>query len=265
MGIYERARPVEETATIAANKQLAAGIYMVELEAPEIASRARPGQFVHMQVPGMEGHILRRPFSLCGWGDGRVRIMYQVVGYGTGRLAELESGTEASLMGPIGRGWNPPEGTRHAVLVCGGMGAAPQMMLAGQLARMGARVDCLLGATSAERLVGVDELRSQGAFVYISTDDGSVGYHGFCTDLIAENARDADYISVCGPEPMEKAAVRAIHALGPSESRTCEVSLERRMACGIGACLSCVVDTVSGRKRACVDGPVFEVGEVVWR
>lgn len=264
MGIYGRAKPVEETARVLDNRRLAAGIYVVELEAPAIASRACPGQFVHMRIPGMEGHILRRPFSLCGWGDGHARIMYQVVGYGTGRLSELVPGMETSLIGPIGRGWNPPEGTRHAVLVCGGMGTAPQTMLAKQLVEAGAGVDCLVGATSADRLAGTEALESHGASVHISTDDGSVGYHGFCTELIAEYAQDADYISVCGPEPMERAAARAIAGLGALDGRICEVSLERHMACGIGACLSCAVDTASGRRRACVDGPVFGLEEVVW-
>ncbi len=263
--------PVDELARVMSNVELAPAIHVMELDAPQIARMVQPGQFVHMQIPGMDGHILRRPFSVCRWGGDSIFVMYQVVGTGSRHMTTLVPGCELSLIGPVGRGWNPPAACKHAVLVCGGMGVAPQTMLAKQLVESGAQVDCLVGATTAERLVGTQVLEGFGAHVHIATDDGTAGHHGFCTELIGDFAQDASYVSICGPEPMERAAVRTLEgvlaerAQQGGEMPLVEVSLERRMACGIGACLSCVVDTVAGKKRACVDGPVFEAREVVWQ
>ncbi len=269
----DAAVPVDEPMRIASNIELAPAIHMMELHAPQVARAVRPGQFVHMQIPGMDGHILRRPFSVCRWEGDSIFVMYQVVGAGSRHMTTLKPGQELRAIGPVGRGWNPPAGTRHAVLVCGGMGVAPQTMLAKQLVESGAHVDCLVGATTAQRLVGTSVLEGFGARVHIATDDGSIGHHGFCTDLIGEFCSDANYISICGPEPMERAAVRVLDDMAGAdglrgnapENLLVEVSLERRMACGIGACLSCVVDTVYGKRRACVDGPVFNAREVVWQ
>lgn len=267
----EGARLVDERVEVLSNENVAPSIYQIELLAPQIASRVQPGQFIHFEIPNFEGHVLRRPFSVCKWESGRgtIALLYQAVGKGSERLTHAMRGDASRAIGPIGRGWRPAAGTRRAVLVCGGMGVAPLTMLARRLASEGAKVDCLLGATTAERLVGIAALEECGASVHICTDDGTLGHGGFCTDLIPEFVPGADYVAVCGPGPMEAAAVRAVEAIRPDHASdgafTFEVSLERRMACGIGACLSCVVDTVDGKKRACVDGPVFDAAEVVWR
>ena len=255
----------DEQVTIISNEPIAPSLHIVELAAPQIASCAEPGQFVHLRIPDFEGHVLRRPFSIYQWdgGNGMISIMYQTVGAGSDRLAEARPGATTMAIGPIGRGWQPPSGVERAVLVCGGVGVAPLTMLAGQLIAGGTAVTCLVGATTAERLVGDEVLGSLGADVRIATDDGTAGHHGFCIDLLAECPADVDYVAICGPGPMEKAAVARVAELWGADC-ACEVSVERRMACGIGACLSCVVETVDGRKRACVDGPVFDAAEVVW-
>ena len=257
----------DERVTVVSNECVAPSLHVVELAAPQIAASAEPGQFVHLRIPDFEGHVLRRPFSIYQWDGerGTISILYQTVGAGSDRLAESRPGAETMAIGPIGRGWNPPEGVLRTVLVCGGVGVAPLTMLAGQLVARGAAVTCLVGATTAERLVGIERLQELGASVEIATDDGAAGYHGFCTDLLTAHLEDADYVAVCGPGPMEKVAASLVAAHREAGNEiVCEVSVERRMACGIGACLSCVVETVEGRKRACVDGPVFEDTEVVW-
>ncbi len=259
---------MEETATVVSNTELAPNIYMLKLASKQIAHSVLPGQFVHIQLPNFNDHILRRPFSVCKWEGEYIWIMYQVVGVGSKYMTQLKTEQKLSVIGPVGRGWNPPANASHALLVCGGMGVAPQTMLAKKLVEAGAKVDCLVGATTANRLVGADTLQSFGANVHIATDDGTLGYHGFCTELIDDYCKDADYVSICGPEPMERVAIQTLNAAmdtSPKKnSQICEVSLERRMACGIGACLSCVVETTQGKRRACVDGPVFYANEVVW-
>jgi len=262
---------IDERVEILSNEGVAPSIYHMALMAPQIASRVQPGQFIHLEIPRFEGHVLRRPFSVYQWDDERktLEILYQAVGSGSGRLACARWGDVTRAIGPIGHGWSPQTGVRRAVLVCGGMGVAPLTMLAEQLVSSGAQVDCLLGATTAERLVGIQALEEIGAAVHICTDDGSAGHAGFCTELIGDYAPNADYMAVCGPGPMEAAAASAVETARPGwaddPAFRFEVSMERRMACGVGACLSCVVDTVEGKRRACVDGPVFEASEVVWR
>ena len=266
--VYEREPLVDELVTLLSNEEVAPQLWLADFLAPRIASTVRPGQFVHVRIPDFDGHVLRRPFSVGAWsrGEGRISILYQTVGKGTRKLSEASADTVTNMIGPIGRGWNPPQGIKKALLVCGGVGVAPLMMLARELAATGTETICLLGATTADRLVGVNGLAAAGVDVRIATDDGTDGHHGFCTDLIEENAEGVDYIAVCGPGPMEVAAAREIEVLRGvlSPDVVCEVSMERRMACGVGACLSCVVETVAGRKRACVDGPVFEMSEVIW-
>ena len=256
---------MNERARVLSNVQVGPRLWVMTLEAPEIARAIEPGQFVHMRVPGMEGHILRRPFSAYARDvqAGTVDVLYQVVGFGSDHMTTLAPGAEPELIGPVGHGWQVAGGARHVLLVAGGVGAAPLFMLAERLVADGADVEVVLGAQTADALVTRERYaRLLGREPRISTDDGTAGYHGFCTaiakDLLAEG--DWDLVCVCGPEPVMKITA----GLAAEAGVPCEVSLERRMACGIGACLSCVVDTVAGKRRACVDGPVFSAEEVVW-
>jgi dihydroorotate dehydrogenase electron transfer subunit len=165
-------------------------------------------------------------------------------------------------IGPLGTGWSVPDGTAHALLVAGGLGAAPLGMLAERLAARGVAVSIAQGAPTAERLVARELFESVARRVEVATDDGSAGEQGLVTVVIGRLlAQDRpDVVYVCGPEAM----ARAVAAQSAEARVPCQVSLERLMACGVGACLSCVVTTTAGRKRACVDGPVFDAGEVCW-
>lgn len=285
---------VNERARILSNGCAGLRLYLMTLEAPLIASAVEPGQFVHMKVPGMEAHVLRRPFSVyaCDREAGTLDILYQTVGFGSNLMAKLPAASAVGsacaaaegafpseacaveLVGPVGRGWRPAADVRRALLVGGGVGAAPLFMLCERLIRAGVQVDVVLGAQTGAALVCREryaELLGASATCACepacATDDGSFGREGFCTSLVEEALERAaakgapyDYVAVCGPEPL----MRIVANLAAAAGAACEVSLERRMACGIGACLSCVVDTTSGKKRACVDGPVFDAREVEW-
>lgn len=260
---------VNETARILSNEQVGPRLYLMALASPAIAGAIEPGQFVHMRVPRMEAHILRRPFSVYARDAqaGTLEVLYQVVGFGTDHMTALAAGEECELIGPVGATWNPPA-SGHCLLVGGGVGAAPLFMLCERICASDAAVDVVLGAQTASALVCRERYAALlGGEPRCATDDGSYGRAGFCTSLVSEALAEAaaagapyDYVAVCGPEPLMK----IVAGLAADAGVRCEVSMEKRMACGIGACLSCVVDTVDGKKRACVDGPVFDARKVVW-
>ena len=255
-------RPVLEAVTVVANDRIAEGVGLIALRAPRIAATVRPGQFVHLRVATGADIILRRPFSVHRAHGELIEILYQVLGAGTLRLAEKTVGDVMDAVGPLGHGWQVPPGTAHALLVAGGLGAAPLGMLAEHLAVAGVAVAVAQGAPTASRLVARDHFERVARRVEVATDDGSAGEQGFVTGpvarLLAEERFDVAY--TCGPEPMQ----RIVSSMTRDAGVGCQVSLERLMACGIGACLSCVVSTRDGLKRACVDGPVFGAEEVVW-
>lgn len=256
---------LERKAQIKTNKHLTDHLYVMELIVEDIPSLVLPGQFVHVQIPGMEGHILRRPFSVyhTKQSENKLTILYQIVGFGTQKMTTLGAGDTVDVMGPIGHGWAIPATCQSALLVGGGVGAAPLYMHAQELYKADVSVDVVLGAQTEAALVCKDRYEALlGQSVPCSTDDGTYGYHGFCTDLVSKSLdkRSYDYVACCGPEPMMK----AVCAITLDRGIPTFVSLEKRMACGIGACLSCVVETTNGLKRSCVDGPVFNASEVIW-
>lgn len=259
----------KEIGRIVLNKQIASGIYWMSLNAPNIARLARPGQFVQVCVYGIPSvQFLRMPFAVYDANPvmDAVDICYQVVGEGTRQLSELAPGEFVDIVGPIGNGWTIPEGAKRALLVSGGVGAPALNLLGRKLATEGVRVDAVMGAQSADKLACHEHIecsvKPSGGKLHITTDDGTAGTHGFVTavsdELIASG--EYDYVAVCGPLPMERNVVKAALA----NNVHCEVSMEKLMACGIGACLGCVVETTGGRKRCCVDGPVFDASEVIW-
>ena len=241
-------KPALEHVTVVANDRIAPGVGLIVLHAPRCAASVAPGQFVHLRIATGADTILRRPFSIHRAYGERVEILFQILGAGTLRLAEKLAGDASmDLVGPLGHGWEVPEGLSRGLLVTGGLGAAPLGMLAEQLSGRGAAVSVAMGAPSAERLVARALFEDVARRVEVATDDGSAGEFGLVT-------------GPAGPEPMQ----RAVIALAARHDVPCQVSLERLMACGIGACLSCAVSTTAGVKMACVDGPVFSAEEVVW-
>ncbi len=261
---------VNEQARVIANENVGPRLWIITLKSPTIARQIEPGQFVHMRIPQMNDHILRRPFSVYARSieHATIEILYQVVGFGSEHLTTICQGDTCELIGPVGYGWTIPEGARKALLVGGGVGSAPLYLFAEQLVSQGIHVDFIMGAQTSRALVTKERYtRLLGVEPQCSTDDGSYGRAGFCTSLVEEaltrcgaSEDPYDFACVCGPEPLMKIVANMCeHA-----DVACFVSLEKRMACGIGACLSCVVDTTEGKKRACVDGPVFDARKVVW-
>lgn len=255
-------RRLVERVTVVSNERIAPGVGLLVLQAPHVAMSVRPGQFVHLRIAEGRDFILRRPFSVHRTSGELIEILYQVLGTGTREMSLLQVGASCDVIGPLGTGWHVPPGLAHALVVTGGLGAAPLGMLAEELARTGAAVSVAMGAPTAERLVARTHYEDVARVVEVATDDGTAGMQGFVTALsgrmLAEHNFDAVYC--CGPEAMQRIVAAQAAAAGVA----CQVSLERLMACGIGACLSCVVSTRAGLKRACVDGPVFDAEEVSW-
>ena len=268
-------RLVDETALIISNEVVGPRLHVIVLKSPAIAEAVKPGQFVHLKVSGHKEHILRRPFSVYSTNKeaGTIDILYQEVGSLTQVIPYLKEGS-LKLIGPIGHGWSglslhAAGACEHALLVGGGVGAAPIFMLAQELIASGCKTDIVLGAQTFDALVARKRYESLlGYEPFCATDDGSYGRAGFCTSLVQERLEQGcsidgaayDFLAVCGPEPL----MRIVAKMGKDAGVYTEVSMEKRMACGIGACLSCVVDTVDGKQRSCADGPVFDAEKVMW-
>jgi dihydroorotate dehydrogenase electron transfer subunit len=253
------------SALLVENLDLGQRLFKLVLKAPAIANAAEPGQFVHVKLNGFDAHILRRPISVynANKDDGTIELIIQEVGEGTRFLHDAKLGAQFDLIGPIGHGWSKCGAGDNVLLVGGGVGAAPLFMQAQNATLAGAKVSVVLGAQTKDALVTLHDYETLlHESVYCATDDGSFGEHGFCTSIVERILceENFDRVFVCGPHPLMK----IVAGLCEKAKVPCEVSIEKRMACGVGACLSCVVDTKSGKKRACVDGPVFSSEEIVW-
>ncbi len=252
-------------ARVVANELVSGEIHRIVLEVGELARMLRAGQFVNVAVPGQPRQLTRIPLSFTQTDDdaGTIELVYALIGPGTAQLSRVEAGSTLSVLGPLGNGWRIPEDATRALLVAGGTGTVPIFAAALACAAAGIAADVVVGARTKDLLWGIDELKARvSGEIITSTDDGSAGEKGFASvpalELLAK--RDYDLVLVCGPEPLMKAvSARAIEGGVP-----CEVSLERTMACGFGACSTCAVKTVRGMKGACMDGPVFDASEVVF-
>ncbi len=251
-----------ERMEVLANDRICEGVGIVTLAAPRIAASVRPGQFVHLKVGSGTSVLLRRPFSVHRASGDAIEILYQVLGRGTRELSLRGAGDALDAIGPLGNGWTMPDGLTHALLVAGGLGAAPMGMLAERLSQRGVAVSFAQGAPNVSRLVARGLFESVSRRYECSTDDGSEGSRGLVTEVSARllEAHPPDIVYACGPEAMQRAVASQALAAGVP----CQVSLERLMACGVGACLSCVVGTVRGPERACFEGPVFDAADVLW-
>lgn len=233
------------------------------LDAGEIAQAARPGQFVHLLVPG---RTLRRPISICETDPSRgaLRLVFQIRGEGTAQLAQEPEGGVLDLLGPLGHGFQLPPDARKPVLVGGGIGVPPLLEAA---KRYGEKAAVILGFRDRAACILEEDFRRAGCRVILTTDDGSAGQKGLVTAPLAQlaGAGEADILFACGPTPM----LKGVAAMAAQYQIPCQVSLEERMGCGVGACLVCAckvtkADAVGGYAHVCKDGPVFQAEEVVW-
>lgn len=253
------------------NEKVSEKHFRLGFDCEEIAREARPGQFlmVRLMEPSWE-YLLSRPFSFCMVQGSRIELLFEVVGKGTRRLSQAREGASLEILGPVGKGFDL-SGEFEAILVGGGMGIAPLPFLASELARMFRPEDIavLLGAKTTAALCLEERFVSLGTTVRISTDDGSRGHKGPVTDLLAEELKSRRNrpltVYACGPKPMLKTVSRLAQNYGVAS----QVSVEERMACGVGACMSCAckVRDKDGTERfrtVCVDGPVFSGAELVF-
>ncbi|MDD3652889.1 MAG: dihydroorotate dehydrogenase electron transfer subunit [Desulfotomaculaceae bacterium] len=256
-------------AEITKQERIVPGHFRLSLSSPDIVTAARPGQFLQVRCGSTLDPFLRRPISIHAVDrkKGEVVLFYRVAGRGTSLLAEKRQGNSVSLLGPLGRGFSLPEGKARVAVVSGGIGIAPIYFLLVELAMYGVSADVFLGAATAEQLFFFKEIKGFGYRVEIATDDGSAGYHGLVTDLFAESiplSNEYAMIYGCGPGGMLRRLAEIIRSAGAPG----ELSLEERMGCGVGACLSCVCKTSGEGKvqyqRVCTEGPVFPANEVVW-
>lgn len=248
------------TVTVNYQKRLAQDVYSMWLAVGSMADEARPGQFISI-YSNDSSRLLPRPISICEVDREfrSIRVVYRVVGAGTEEFSHLKAGQRVSVMGPLGNGYTLKQEGR-ALLIAGGIGIPPMLELAKNLE---CEKDIVLGYKDSQTFLA-SELEDYGN-IYIATEDGSVGTKGNVMDAIRQNGLMADKIYSCGPTPM----LRAVKDFAVEKSIECEISLEEKMACGIGACLACVckskdVDahTHVNNKRICKDGPVFNALEV---
>jgi dihydroorotate dehydrogenase electron transfer subunit len=274
------------TSTIVENLQLAQDTYRVRIDCPELARRILPGQFVMLRISGCDDPLLGRPFALYDTIDGPdgvptyVDIVYLVLGKMTTRLARMQPRERLDVWGPLGNGFEVPP-TERLIMVAGGIGQTPFLALGKEhlgLRRYGSpprevarvpQVTLCYGVRTAALLAGAEDFSAAGIDVRVASDDGSLGHHGYVTDLLRDALTKEGtancQVVCCGPEPMMEAVAHICESYGVP----CWVSLETPMACGIGICFSCVAkvkqpDGTWDYRRTCVEGPVFDASSIEW-
>ena len=243
-------------ARIVSNECAVDNLFKLVVELDETLN-ARPGQFVQLKIPSNE-FTLRRPLGIADLNRNRLTMFYRLVGRGTTFLSTLKPDTQLDLIAPLGNGFSIVDGEK-VLLVGGGVGLAPLLYSA----RSFNNVDILIGGkTATEAELWNREFEGSVDEMFIATDDGSAGVKGFVTELLPEVLSKKNYnaILTCGPLVM----MRGVASIARDKNIRCEVSMERRMACGLGACLSCSIDTVDGRKKVCKDGPIFDANKIIW-
>lgn len=249
--------PVQSLCAIADRTQLTPYAVSMTLEAGDIAKSVRHGQFVHIKCGDTQ--LLRRPISVSDWQEDLLRIVFEVRGEGTAWLAGRSPGEKLDILGPLGKGFDLSG--KKLLLVGGGIGVPPLLACA---RTAGSRSAAVLGFRSADRAMLMRDFDEAGCPVFLCTDDGSLGKHGFVDTQVRELLEGKDGftdILACGPKPMLRSVARVAAEFGVP----CQVSMEERMGCGVGACLVCACRMQSGAyKHVCKDGPVFDASEVDW-
>lgn len=247
-------------AKVVGQRMLNAVTKQIDLIAPQIAAEAVPGQFVNVQVSRRTAPLLRRPLGVAGVDreHGVITLIYRIIGEATKILADVCSGDVISVVGPLGHGFD--RSAKHPLLIGGGTGLAPLLYLAETMAAEGIKPDVIMGGRTAEDLFWKDMYLDLVERMGLTTDDGSLGTKGTVMaelPLVLQRIH-YDCVYVCGPAPMMKAVSTAVLEKGIK----CQVSLEKYMACGLGACLSCSCQGIGKRIKVCQDGPVFWAEEV---
>ena len=281
---------VQIEAKILENREIGPQRYKMALSAPEISRQAKPGQFIHVRVAKSFPPLLRRPFSVHRVEGEKIEILYKVVGKGTEILSKRKRGEYLDIIGPLGKGYllpqkraqkkgqvqylgkspTAPSKISDIILVAGGTGVASLLFLAESISVSNPELSILvlIGAKNSKELLCEGDFRRLGCRVEIATENGTGGYRGLASDLLQKflplaGDRPKPIVFACGPSEM----LKRIGKISKKQRFPCQVSLEERLACGVGACLGCVVKTRGSTytyKRVCKDGPVFDAGELIW-
>ena len=249
----------DETINIEENRRINEKYFKLVFRSARLAAGVKPGQFLHVQLGPFLDPFLRRPFSYYRVQGTRVEVLYEILGRGTALLAGFGAGAKLKIMGPLGRAFSPKAGAKKRVLVAGGVGVPPLVFLA----ETSAVNYLLIGTKSKAEVLPKQELKKVKAPVLYSTNDGSYGKKGFVTLLLEELIRKEGaselFIQTCGPTIM----MNAVMDMARRYKIPGEASMEENMACGVGACLGCMVKTTKGWTAACTEGPVFRFDHLV--
>ena len=245
------------------NEKLSPQYWRMVFAAPGLAAQVKPGQFVHIRTDdqGLQP-FFRRPFSVYR-AQKDVEIFYDVVGPGTKLLSLKKKGDLVDVLGPLGTPFEmPPPNTKQVVLIAGGIGIAPMLILSDVLKKKKLDLILLFGSRDRQHVYPLQEFKDNGVKVHIATDDGSVGSKGRVSVLFDKIEKDPDktFIYTCGPNPM----MRAVQAFAAKQGILGQAACEEIMACALGACLGCSIETKAGFKTVCYDGPAFNLDEVIF-
>jgi len=262
--------------SVSGNDEIRAGYVLMTLQLPRSFPDPHPGQFVMIRIAGLQDPFLSRPLSIFAFSRGRshclVKLLYRIAGKGTQILAGLIRGSQVEISGPLGKGYTLDPARESRVLIAGGIGVAPLSLLAQRLCKLsgsGANTTVVyLGAKTADEVVGLDQLQQYCNNIRVCTDDGSLGGKSLVTRAFQRDMKQYDpkrtAVYACGPKPMLQSLAGIL-----KNRYACQVSLEERMACGLGACMGCAVavrdeNGDKAYRRVCADGPVFELKDVIW-
>ncbi len=236
---------------IVKNTALTESVFEMVLKG-DVSAITAPGQFVNLKLSGL---YLRRPISVCDLGEDTLTIVYKAVGKGTEQMSRMLQGDHVDILTGLGNGYDLSLSGNKPVLLGGGVGVPPMYLLAKRLLAQGKHVCVILGFNTRSEIFYEEQFKELGADVTVTTADGSYGVKGFVTDAL--KGMDYTYFYTCGPEPMLKAVYKASKTSG-------QMSFEKRMGCGFGACMGCSCKTITGYKRICKEGPVMKKEEILW-
>jgi dihydroorotate dehydrogenase electron transfer subunit len=258
----------QEIAKVLDNIKVAPEHFRITLAAPKISREAAPGQFIMIKCCDSTDPLLRRPisFNRIDQAKGTVDVIIKVMGSGTRLLSEMEPGEDLDIIGPLGNGFKIDASREVAILVGGGAGISPLLSLAKDIAPKIKAKYALIGANNINSVICEEDFKGLGFETIVSTDDGTYGQKGLVTDILLDVISSKlspiyTCMYACGPRPM----IKQLDEISAEYKIPCQASLEEWMACGIGACNGCSIRTKQGYKKVCSDGPVFNVGELVWQ
>ena len=251
------------------NKRIAPGFYRMSVVSDYLTKSTKPGQFFEVKCSDTDKPLLRRPLGAHRILKNGVEMLYEVIGRGTELLSGKKRGDTLDMIGPLGNGFDITKSIigspRSIILVAGGIGVAPLLALAEKFSAKRQGLHVIIGAGTKAGILCEKEFKELGCFVMVSTEDGSKGHKGYVTDILKHFLKitncQSSVIYACGPHPM----LKAVSHIASLMNVPCQISMEERMACGIGVCLGCPVKIkAGGYKMACKDGPVFDAKEIAW-